>query len=81
MLQPLGKRILIQPIVPEEKKSILILKEESPQTFKVIAIGDEVKKVNINDTIFIASFSTSEFKFNEEKYTLIQENNIIAKVV
>lgn len=82
MLQPLGKRILISPIAPEKKESIIIgIKEETPQTYKVIAIGDDVKKVNVNDTIVIASFSTSEFKFNEEKYTLIQEDNIIAKVV
>lgn len=81
MLQPLGKRILIQPITHEEKKSILIIKEEIPQTFKVIAIGDEVKKVKVDDTIFISSFSTSEFKLNNEKYTLVQEDNIIAKVV
>lgn len=81
MLQPIGKRILIEPIAPEEKKSIILVKDDSPQTFKVIAIGDEVTKVQPDDIIFIASFSTSEFLYKEKKYTLIIQDNIIAKVV
>lgn len=44
MLQPLAKRILIKPIEQEKKQSVLILKDQTPQTFKVIAIGDDVKK-------------------------------------
>ncbi len=81
MLQPLDKRILIKPIIPPKKESIIITKDESPQTFQVIAIGDEVTKVNIGDTIFIASFSTSELLFEGEKHTIVNETNIIAKVV
>lgn len=81
MLQPVGKRILITPIIEEKKESILILKDEAPKTFKVIAIGDEVTKVKVDDAIFISSFSTSEFKYQNETYTLLNEDNIIAKVV
>lgn len=81
MLQPLGKRILIEPIIPEKKHSTLILKDESPQTFKVLAIGDDVKKVNINDVIFIAAHSTADIKYNDIKYQIVFEDNIIAKVV
>ncbi len=81
MLQPLGKRILVNPIVPEKKPSVLLLKEETPQTFNVIAIGDDVKKVNIGDTIFIAAFSTAEIKYNDEKHLIVFEDNVIAKIV
>lgn len=82
MLQPLAKRILIQPIIPEQKKaSILILKDEAPQIFTVIAIGDDVKRVSVNDIILISSHSTSEIKYDNVLYTMIHEDNIIAKVV
>ncbi len=81
MLQPLAKRILIKPIESQKKQSVLILKDQTPQTFKVIAIGDEVKKVNIDDTIFLASYSTSEITFEGETFTLVNEDNIIAKVI
>lgn len=81
MLQPLGKRILIQPITPEKKESIILVKDESPVTFKILSIGDDVKKVNVNDIIFIAAHSTAEIKYNNEKFLIIFEDNIIAKVV
>lgn len=80
MIQPLGKRILIEPIIKEKKEGILILKEEEPQKFKVLAIGDDVKKVSINDSIIIGSFTTSEFTLDGKKNIFINEDNIIAKV-
>lgn len=80
MIQPLGKRILIEPIVEERKQGIILVKDESPQKFKVLAIGDDVKKVSVNDEIIIASFTTSEFTLNGQKNIFINEDNIIAKV-
>lgn len=80
MLQPLDKRIIIKPVVAEKKQSIIITKDEAPQAFVVVAIGDDVKKVNIGDIILIASFSTSEIKYEGQTYTLVNETNIIAKV-
>lgn len=80
MLQPLDKRIIIKPIVSEKKTSIIITKDEAPQAFQVIAIGDDVKKISVGDVILIASFSTSEIKYEGETYTLVNESNIIAKV-
>lgn len=80
MLQPIGKRILISAIHPERKPSIIMMKEEAPQTFNVIAVGEDVKKIKVGDIIFIAAFSTSEIKYNDEKYTLVFEDNVIARV-
>ncbi len=81
MLQPLDKRIIIKPVVTEKKQSIIITKEETPQAFQVIAIGDEVRKVDIGDVILISSFSTSEIKYEGKTYIVVNESNIIAKVV
>ncbi len=80
MIQPLGKRILIEAIIEEKKVSFLILKDDAPKKFKVLAIGEEVKKVNIGDTIIIGAFTTSEFKYEDQTYTFMQEENVIAKV-
>jgi chaperonin GroES len=80
MLQPLDKRIIIKPIIQEKKPSVLLLKDETPQSFEVLAIGDDVKKVNIGDKILIASFSTSEVTYENVKYTIVNETNIIAKI-
>ncbi len=81
MLQPLDKRIIIKPIAPPKKESVIIVKDDSPQSFEVVAIGDDVKKVNIGDKVLIAAFSTSEVTYEGIKYTIVNETNIIAKVV
>lgn len=81
MLQPLDKRIVIKPIIPEKKPSVIIVKDESPASFEVVAIGEDVTKVKIGDKILIAAFSTSEVNYEGTKYILVNESNIIAKVV
>ncbi len=82
MLQPLDKRIIIKPIIPEKKQSIILsTKDETPQAFEVVSIGDDVTKVNVGDKILIAAFSTSEVIYEGIKYMIVNETNIIAKVV
>lgn len=81
MLQPLDKRIIVKPILQPKKESVIIVKDESPASFEVVAIGEDVTKVNIGDKILIASFSTSEVTYEGEKYIIVNETNIIAKVV
>lgn len=81
MLQPLGKRILIKPIIEEKKPSFIIVKDETPQSHSVLAIGDDVTKVKVGDVIYIAAYSTAEIKYNEEKFQIVMEDNIIAKIV
>ncbi len=81
MLQPLDKRIIVKPIIPQKKESVIIVKDESPQSFEVVAIGDDVTKVNIGDKILIAAFSTSEVNYEGQKYVIVNETNIIAKVI
>lgn len=81
MLQPLGKRILIKPIVEEKKPSFIIVKDEAPQSYSVLAIGDDVTKVKVGDTIYIAAYSTAEIKYVDEKFQIVVEDNIIAKVI
>lgn len=80
MIQPLGKRVVIEPVEEPSKPGILIMPNDSPQKFKVLAIGDEVKKVAINDEIIIASFTTSSFKLDGKNNVFVNEDNIIAKV-
>ena len=81
MLQPLDKRIVVRPIIPPKKESVIIVKDESPASFEIVAIGDDVTKVNIGDKVLIAAFSTSEVTYEGQKYIIVNETNIIAKVV
>jgi chaperonin GroES len=87
-IKPLGKRVLVKKLDPEEKKSAGgIVLPESAKTEKVvraevIAVGtDEKLEVKAGDQIIISdSFSNTEVIEGEEKYLLVKESEILAIV-
>jgi chaperonin GroES len=87
-IKPLGKRVLVKKLDPEEKKSAGgIVLPESAKTEKVvraevIAVGtDEKLEVKVGDQIIISdSFSNTEVIEGEEKYLLVKESEILAIV-
>ena len=87
-IKPLGKRVLVRKLDPEEKKSAGgIVLPESAKTEKVvraevIAVGtDEKLEVKVGDQIIISdSFSNTEVIEGEEKYLLVKESEILAIV-
>lgn len=80
MLQPLGKRLLIEEIKEDEKKGILIVKDDSTKKYKVLSIGDEVTKINPNDIVVIVSYAQQSLKINDKNYLIIDQDSILAKV-
>lgn len=79
MLQPLGKRIFIETVPEDEKATTVLLLAKEPTVFKVTAIGDDVKKVNIGDIVILGGFSMQKIDFKGSLYTMVFEDNIIAK--
>lgn len=80
MLQPLGKRIIIAPIQKPTESILLRLKQDPVISFKVVEIGDEVKKVNIADIIVVDHYAVSDIIYNDITYCMIHEDNIHAKI-
>lgn len=78
MLTPIGKRILIQPA--EVQKGVLIAINSKPRRFVILSIGDEVTKVKPNDFIYLDRFSGADIDHEGEKYLVIDENQILAKI-
>ncbi len=78
MIQPLSKRIIVEPVFKEKKSDLIIVKDDTPYAYKVIAIGDEVKKVAINDLILIEY--ASQLKIEDNVYKVVTEDNVIAKL-
>jgi co-chaperonin GroES (HSP10) len=79
MLTPVGKRILIQPV--EVKHATLVLTNQKPTQFTVIAIGDEVTKVKAGNIIYLEKHYGVEIEHESDKYFVIDESSILAKVV
>jgi co-chaperonin GroES (HSP10) len=78
MLTPLGKRIIIQPL--ELPKGSLLITNSKPTQFKIVAIGDETSKVSIGDIVYLDKFAGCEIEHNKEKFIVVEEAQILAKV-
>lgn len=79
MLMPVAKRIIIQPI--EVKHGTLIVNNQKPTQFKVIAIGDEVTKVSPGNIVYLEKHYGVEVDHENQKYLVIDESSILAKIL
>jgi chaperonin GroES len=92
-LQPLGDRVVVEPIEQEETTaSGIILPEtakEKPQKGTIIAAGpgarDESGKrvaldVNVGDVVLYAKYAGTEFKVDGKKLLILKESDLLAVV-
>lgn len=85
-IQPMGARVLIQPLEQESKTSSgLFLPEtakEKPQTGLVVAIGDDEDiKLKVNDKVLFAKYTGTEFKLDGQEYLLMECSDVLAKLL
>ena len=92
-LQPLGGRVIVEPIEQEEMTAGgIILPEtakEKPQEGKILAAGpgdrdDEGKRiameVKVGDKVLYAKYSGTEVKVDGKKLLILRESDILAVV-
>ena len=81
MLKPINNQIICK-IIPYKlnRNGIILLKEDNINIVKVVAIGEKVKNVKVNDNIFL-SIPGMIFNFQGEKYMLCIEDNVIGIIV
>ena len=78
MLTPLAKKIIVKPI--EVKAGTLLLTNQKPSQYHVIAIGDEVTKVKSGNIIYLEKHYGAEIEHEKEKFLVIDESSILAKI-
>lgn len=78
MLTPLGKKIVIRAI--ENTHGNIIVSGSKPTQFKIIRIGDEVSKVKAGDIVYLDKYAGCEIEHEKEKFMVIEESQILAKV-
>ena len=89
-IQPIGDRILVQPIEENEQvKGGIIIPDsakEKPQNAKVMALGTgktdkDGKKVpfevKVGDIVLISKYGGTEVKLDGEKFTLLREDDVL----
>lgn len=89
-ITPLGDRVLIKAVeVQEQVKGGIIIPDsakEKPQEAEVIALGtgkiEDGKKVDFNvkigDRVITSKYGGTEVKYDDETYTLVREDDILA---
>ncbi len=92
-IKPLADRVVIKMLEAEETtKSGIILSsksQEKPQVAEVIAVGPggivdgkEIKmEVAVGDKVLTSKYSGTEVKLDGDEYTIVSQNDILAKVV
>ncbi len=79
MLQPIAKRILVQPYEQKSDK-IIIVQGQKPTQFSVVAIGDEVTKVSAGDIVYLDKYAGTEIEDGGVKYFVVEESSVLAKL-
>lgn len=78
--QPLGKRILVKRLdeASATKSGIIIVEsaKEKPSQGKVIAIGDKVKNITCGEKVVFGQYTGNELVLDNEKYIIIDTNDI-----
>jgi chaperonin GroES len=90
-LKPLGNRVLVQRLEPEETmKGGIILPDSAKkkqETAKVVAIGSGKKledgktvpiPVNVGDIILMDKYSGQEVTLDDEEYMILKADDLIA---
>ena len=93
LINPLGNRLVVEPIEEEEiTAGGIVLPEtakEKPQKGKVLAVGpgernDEGEHMPLEvaegDTVLFAKYSGTEIKYDGKKLLIMRENDILAKL-
>ena len=86
-ITPLGDRVLVDPVVADEKTASGIIipdtaSREKPKQGKVVAVGEleEVKNVKVGDTVLFSDYGYDEVKADDHEYYIIQSKNLLAVI-
>ena len=91
-IQPLGDRVVVTPQPAEEKTAsglfIPDTAKEKPQRGEVVSVGtgrvENGTKIDMTvkegDVVLYGKYSGTEISVEEEKYLILQENEILAKI-
>ena len=91
-IKPLGDRVVIKMVETEETtKSGIVLPgsaKEKPQYAEVVAVGpggvvdgkEVVMEVKVGDKVLLSKYAGTEVKLDGTEYTILRQNDILAKL-
>jgi len=87
-MKPLGTRVILEPLVAEEKTQGGIIipdsAKEKPQSGKIVAVGpgskDEPMEVKVGDIVLYGKYSGTEISYENNDYLIMSQTDILAIV-
>lgn len=91
-IKPLGDRVVIKMVESEETtKSGIVLPgtaKEKPQYAEVVSVGpggivdgkEIVMEVKVGDKVILSKYAGTEVKLDGVEYTILRQNDILAKL-
>ena len=91
-IKPLGDRVVIKMVETEETtKSGIVLPgsaKEKPQYAEVVAVGpggivdgkEVTMEVKVGDKVLLSKYAGTEVKLDGVEYTILRQNDILAKL-
>jgi chaperonin GroES len=78
--KPLGKRVLVKRVEEANTTSTGIIipdnAQEKPSRGKVVAISSEVEELKVEDEVIFGKYSGNEVTIDDEKYLILDVENI-----
>lgn len=86
-IKPIGKRILVKLVKEEEKTASGIIlpgasDKEKPSIGNVIAVGNdkELSEIKVGQKVIYSKYTGTEIKDNDEKYLILNIEDVLAIV-
>jgi chaperonin GroES len=81
---PLFENVMVVRTEAEERKVGLIYVpdtvKEKPVECEVVSIGSEVTQLQVGDQCIVSRYAGAEFEWNNQKYVVIRENEVLGVV-
>ena len=86
-MRPIGERVLVKPVKVEEKTASGIIlpgagEKERPNIAEVIAVGkgEKLEDIKVGERVVYSKFSGTEIKDGEEKYIVLNIEDVLAVI-
>lgn len=86
-IRPIGERVLVKPVKVEEKTASGIIlpgagEKERPNIAEVIAVGkgEKLEDIKVGERVVCSKFSGTEIKDGEEKYIVLNIEDVLAVI-
>lgn len=83
-VKPLGERVLVKTEKAEEKTAsglfIPQTSQEKTQFAQIVAVGSEVKNINIGEKILHDKYAGTAIKIDNEDYLILEQKDVLAVI-